>query len=103
MFRIPRNLYYRFGGAKPRVDDPVWWTSKQVWGVVTKVESDGSFVFQCGPVVETRTGRQVPRWTVATHVEDAKWTGKMWVVGNGPNPVGRVVNPEPMRADVIRS
>lgn len=48
MFRIPRNLYYRFGGAKPRVDDPVWWTSKQVWGVVTKVESDGSFVFQCG-------------------------------------------------------
>lgn len=103
--RLRRLLVPNALARTPKVGDPVWWAPKQAKCTVTKVESDGSLLFQGGPLVRRPSGKVVPRWTVATVAEECRWDPQteVWVVGQGPTPKdvrGTVIMPQPVNARV---
>lgn len=87
----------------PRVGDKVWWAPKEVGGLVTKREMNGTIVFQGGEIVINKKGRAVPRWTVGAGVNTYRWDEslQMWIVGQGKLPKnvrGDIVTPDPVAA-----
>lgn len=85
----------------PKIGEAVWWAPKGVGCVITDVLSNGNVVFQGGPVVRNKRGRQVPQWTVATGGETPQWDEsiQMWIVGQGPLPKntrGTIITPDPV-------
>lgn len=87
----------------PKVGDLVWWAAKQVGCQLTKVEWDGSLIFQGGRLIKRASGKVVPEWTVATHPSSLEWdpANNWWVCGQGPIPRrGTVITPEPTNIDV---
>lgn len=99
--KILRNLWDAITRKGVQVGDPVWWAPKFARCVVTEVNSDGSFVFQGGPVVTNSRGREVPRWTVAATQKGIKWNELgFWQVGEGQLPkMGKdhqIVYPDPV-------
>lgn len=80
---------------------PVWWRPKSVGLSVQHIYSDGSVLLQGGPIVRNKSGREVPRWSVATLERNLKWHAdiNMWSLGQGPLPKnvrGQVITPDPV-------
>lgn len=71
----------------PQVTDYVWWAPKQLEGVVTHVFSTG-FRFEAGPIVEHKTGKKMPEWTVTANWDAGYWDESLhcWIVGQGAVP-----------------
>lgn len=89
----------------PSVGDAVWWAPKEEKCVVSKVELDGSLIFQGGPLVKRPSGKVTPRWTVATAADACRWHEGLgaWIVGEGPvpkKPGEIVVQPSPVNTSV---
>lgn len=86
----------------PQVGDPVWWAPKRVGLSVRRVYPNGRILCLGGETIKNSKGRQVPRWSVATHGANCVWDSdlNMWILGSGQTPkIGRdqqVVYPKPV-------
>ena len=85
----------------PAAGELVWWASKQIGCTVTKVSTNGILTFQGGEIIKNKKGRQVPRWTVQSRIENATFdpATQYWIVGEGLTPKvirGVVVTPKPV-------
>lgn len=83
----------------PEVGDPVWYGTKMCGCIITTIK-DGAVLFQGGPIIKNRKGREVPRWTVVVRESTLSWNPEAgwWVYGQpsiGTVPEGIVVRPVP--------
>jgi hypothetical protein len=87
----------------PKVDDAVWWAPKQVGCRITKLEWDGSLMFQGGDLIKKPSGKVMPEWSVATMPDSLEWDpiNGWWICGQGATPrKGTVLFPDPMTVKV---
>lgn len=86
----------------PSAGEKVWYAPKRCGMLVTRLRTDGMVIFQGGPIVKNKRGRQTPRWTVQARATDGVWRPDldMWIFGEGPTPRnvrGQVVYPDPVQ------